>query len=187
MKRFAWMVMILLSVVSVASALDNISGEIQLRGQTCANAMVNHDIDHVLQYTHPVVIRMSGGTQGFIAAFEHATRDMADQGLAFAFAEVDKPTTIKHINHTTYAVLPQVITMTAPGGMLISTGHLLAVSPDKDGKWYFADMAPLNNDNIGMVFPDLLNKIDVPEKTEPTFIPFDFYDMNSTKTQSRPL
>lgn len=188
MKRLLWMMIILLFSVSFGRASDaTMPQEIQRQGQTCANAMVNHDIDHVLQYTHPVVIQMSGGKQGFVTAFENATREMNNQGLSFAFVDVDKPTLIKQIKGTTYAVLPQTITMTAPGGMLISTGHLLAVSSQKGGNWYFADMAPLTNDNIGMVFPDLFNKIDVPEKIEPTFIPIEFYGMSTPKPQSHSL
>lgn len=186
MKRLLWMVMILLSMVSLASAID-MSHEVQKQGQDCANALISHDITHILQYTHPVVIQMSGGKQGFISAFDDAVREMKNHGLEFAFVDVEEPTLIKYIKDNTYAVLPQTITMTAPGGMLISTGYLLAVSSNDGKDWRFADMAPLTNENIGSVFPDLINNIVVPEQMEPTFIPYDSESMSTPMVQADPL
>ncbi len=168
--RIVITVNILVLIFACQVSASDLSKMIRDEGQICANGVIALDYDTIIKYTHPIILKMGGGEEKMKEITKNAMVEMKNQGVTVKSTEIGQPTLVKTIDGNIYAIVPQKITMKVPGGSLITNSYLLAVSEGETGRWYFIDTSPLNNENIGMLFPELKDQIEIPKKVQPAFI-----------------
>ena len=151
------------------SFAEDLANTIQVEAQKCANGIVKSDFESIFYYTHPIVLKMNGGKDQMKAIIQNGMAEMEKGGSKIVSVDIGLPTQIKTINNKIYSIVPQKIHINVKGGYLIQNSYLLGVSDINSEKWHFIDTAPLTNENIGFIFPDIQNQVIIPEKSQPTF------------------
>ncbi len=122
-------------------------------------------------YTYPGVVKQMGGKAEMVAVLRKGIADMADQGFRFVSGKVSPPVQIVKAGKEVHALLPMAQVLSAPGGELHLSGHLLGVSADGGKTWTFIDTAKLTPEEVREVLPTFNTELKLPRKTDPKFIP----------------
>ena len=128
-------------------------------------------LDEFAAYTYPAVVKQMGGKQKMLEMLEKGLADMAKEGFRFVSGVVLPPTQIVKAGPEFHALLPLKQVMSAPGGELTMTGHLLGISADGGKTWTFIDSAKLTPGNVRQILPNYNPELKLPPKTEPKFVP----------------
>jgi hypothetical protein len=158
-----------LAGVALVAQADEKTAAIRADAQKCAEAALKADYDSMVRYTHPRVVRMMGGKDKMIEAVKKSMAQMQQQGAEFSAASVGEPETPKKIGEFLTCKVPEHVVIKIGGGKLESDSMLLGISDDGGKKWTFIDLGPMKKDAFKLLFPELAEKIELPEKKPPTF------------------
>ncbi len=148
---------------------DEIDTRMRKEAQMCADALVDQDWGTIVKYTYPMIVEGIGGKMKMIQAIKQGSIQMKSDGVSVEKVIIGEPVERKKINNTIYALIPQELTMKVPGGLLHSDSHLIGISKDEGGSWYFLDTAKLNEQNLKILLPDLSGQMKIPPKKLPVF------------------
>jgi hypothetical protein len=122
-------------------------------------------------FTYPAVVEQMGGKQKMVALLEEGLAEMKGQGYRFVSGKVRAPVQMVEAGAQIHALLPLEQILTAPGGELHLTGHLLGISGDGGKRWTFIDTAKLTPQSVREVLPQFNEELRLPRPSEPKFVP----------------
>lgn len=138
-------------------------------GEKMVHLFVEKNYDEYVKFVHPQIIKLSGGKDKMIDAIKNSLKEIEDEGFAFNKVSIGTPSEIISTTADMESVVPQILELKAQGGLMVATSYLLAISNDKGKTWYFIDTSGKTLDQMKTIFPQLSNKLVIPEKTEPIF------------------
>src|SRR5207248_6391443 len=110
-------------------------------------AMIQEDHQQMAALTHPALIELAGGREGYLRQLAEAAADLRRQGLKFHAIRFGTPSPVVESAGELYAVYPYVLELTGPNGEPASQpGYLVCVSGDAGGTWVFLDGAGVGSD-----------------------------------------
>ena len=113
---------------------------------------------------------MAGGKEILIKAFANELQKMEDDDFKFKSIEIGKAFGLIQVGEELQCVIPEIMNIKTRGKTIISQSYLIALSPDLGKTWYFIDTRNKPVSQLQSVFPNLSNKLLIPEKTEPQII-----------------
>ncbi len=167
MKCFS--IVCLVACLALTAGADEQTAQIKADAQKCAEAAVKGDYDSMVKYTHPRVVEKMGGKDKMVEVVKKSMAQMQQQGAEFSGASVGEPESPKKIGAFLTCKVPEHVVIKIGGGKLESDSTLLGISEDGGKKWTFIDLGPLKKEAFAMLFPELADKIELPEKKQPTF------------------
>jgi hypothetical protein len=130
-------------------------------------ALSNEDYETVVKYTYPLVVEKLGGRQKMIDVLKTGMGGMKAQGIRVESVTIEAPKDIVAGGSNLFAILPQHLVMSRPGGKITSDTYLVAVSSDKGKNWTFIDGANLSKEKINTILPDFPASLKLPEVRKP--------------------
>ncbi len=130
-------------------------------------AFIKGDYKVFLHYIYPGIIKLMGGETKMVAVFAKVADDMKLKDMVFnsiAFGEVSK--IVKRGNEL-QCIIPQYIEIKLPGGRIVSTSSLIAISTDEGNDWDFVDTSNKDISTIKRLLPQLSNAIIIPPVQPP--------------------
>ena len=167
MKAFL-LAAILVTLVGASRGEDAVA-LIKQEAENCAKAVLTGDDDGVVRYTVPRIIKLMGGKEAVISALKKGMAQMRAQGFDFGEVSVGQPEAPKKIGEWLVSMVPQRVVMKAPGGKLYKDSDLLAISEDAGKHWVFMDLASITQETFGKLFPELADKVTIPEPKKTVF------------------
>jgi hypothetical protein len=153
------------------TADDSPTSLVSKKAQVIGDATVKGDYAKVVDSTYPKVVEIIGGQEKMVALIEKSMNQMKAQGFTLISFQAGEPKELLTEGDSTFAVVPTITKLTAPGGKLIARSYLLGVSSDSGKTWKFVDGAGLQQKEVrDKVLPKLPAKLLLPEKQTPEFI-----------------
>jgi hypothetical protein len=137
--------------------------------QKCGDGMLKNDYGPIISHTHPRVVTAMGGKEVMQATIKRGNEQMTTQGFKFEGYEVGQPGKVREIGGWLVTLIPETVKIKAPGGHLVQDAHLLGISEDAGKVWYFVDVGAVPEDQLMKLFPELKDKIHLPEHKQPVF------------------
>jgi hypothetical protein len=128
-------------------------------------------LDEFASYTHPALIKQMGGKDKLVNLLRKGLEDMAKEGFRFLSARVGPPIQVVQAGSDLHALVPLSQVMSAPGGELHLSGHLLGVSSNDGQSWTFIDTGKLTPGDIRQLLPTFNPELKLPPRSEPKFVP----------------
>ena len=130
------------------------------------NAFMTGDYKTFAKYTYPTIVTMMGGEAKMSQMLTNTISDMKSKGMVFSsvtFGEVSR--IVKHGNEL-QCTLPQHIEIKLPGGRIVNTSTLIAMSPNNGNTWTFIDTSKKDMATIRKALPNLSREIIIPINPE---------------------
>lgn len=170
----AYILMIASFCMPAVFLLDNPTDlqAIKKAAQALATATKNGDAAGLLEGTYPKAVEMMGGKDVAEKKLNSEMGDWKKKGISITKAECSDPMEIQKIDGKLYAVVPMVLEMKLPNGVVISPSYLLGISEDGGKVWKFIDGSGLNKKKESeALLPGIYTKLKLPAKQERKFIP----------------
>lgn len=136
-------------------------------------ALINKRFDEYVDANHPdVIAKVDGGRAGFVVQMQQQIETLEKSGNYITAAWPGKPSDIIDTAGEWQCTIPQHMNVRIPGGIMKTETTLIAMSPDKGGKWYFVDIANAKTmEGMRAMFPKLSSRLKAPTPVEPEFVP----------------
>lgn len=136
-------------------------------------ALINKRFDEYVEANHPdVVAKIEGGKAGLVVKMQQQIASLEESGNYITAAWPGQPSSIVDTAGEWQCTIPQYMNIRIPQGTMKTETTLVAMSPDKGGRWYFVDIANAKTmENMREMFPKLSSKLSAPAPVEPQFVP----------------
>lgn len=142
---------------------------IKEEAQKAAKAVMASDYDGIARYTPARLVKGMGGKEATIGVLERAKAKRRASGTEFAEVTLGTPTQPKRIGGWLTSLVSERVVMKVPGGQLQTDSSLLGISEDGGRHWVFLDLGHVKKERFDQLFPELADKITLPEKRPPVF------------------
>lgn len=149
-----------------ASLVENV----QKQAQECTTASLKRDWDKVISFTHPALIKMSGGKRALEQTLVKTYQEFDKQGIVFEKLEISTPGEPAKVGKNLYAHVPQTAILRINGKRIKSESVMLGFSSDGGKKWTFTDTAEMSEALYQQLFPELPGLIPLPPKKDPVVL-----------------
>jgi len=135
-----------------------------------AAAILSANNDKILELTHPKALEALGGkekarrTLGALMALANR------EAFALKSCKIGKPGEILTEGDTTFVVVPAVLGLQSPDGVLKGKSYLLGLSPDQGKSWTFIEGSSLENKAVRKILPKLPAKLRLPAIPDPQVV-----------------
>lgn len=129
--------------------------EVTQKAQTMSKAMVKMDWEQYADYVAPIVVESLGGRAEFIKKMNKNTEQMTHEGSHIDDVEVSKPQRILGSGANLQAIVPMMITIRVPEGILKRKSFLVANSINSGDTWSFFDGAAIDQKNVSKLVPNV--------------------------------
>jgi hypothetical protein len=140
------------------------------QAQRCADAQIAKDYATVVSFTHPALVKASGGKEALRKALEAAMKQVAEQKITFEKTVIRSAAEPKKVEKALVSTLVQEVTLRTGAGKLTQESTLLGYSFDGGKNWVFADTGEMDEAAFNKFFPDLKGIISLPEKKDPVLV-----------------
>ncbi|MDQ2862088.1 MAG: hypothetical protein M3R50_00305 [Bacteroidota bacterium] len=134
-----------------------------------ASLFIKKDYLNYVNYIHPKILKMVGGKDKMITVIKGSLKQTEDQGLTVTGVTIGNPAAIIISNTELQSVVPQMLHLKTAKGKLVAISYLIATSANKGKTWYFIDVSNKTLQQMKTMFPNLSNKLVIPEKKAPVF------------------
>lgn len=132
-----------------------------------AKAVVKGDYSTVIDKMYPKAVLMGGGKAKLLQMMNAGTTQMKAQGVSFVNAAIGSPGKFYKAGTEIHCLVPEVINMKVPNGILAMHANLLAISKDGGRRWTFLDLNKNTIDLIPKIFPKFNKALIIPQPTLP--------------------
>ena len=137
-------------------------------GQTCAPAVAARgqedvklivqslyagDVDVVLKYTHPAVIKMQGGQDAARRAVTAAVALLQKNSMKLESLSFPAEPTCFAGTSRQFIIVPTLSVIEAGGQRFESLNFQLGASESSDGRWTYVEGSRVNAENVQVLFP----------------------------------
>ena len=146
-----------LVVALAATAAPAFSDElepVQRDVQELSQAMYRGDLDTILRFTHPKIIKMLGGPTAARAAMEMAVQPMRDIGMTLEAFSFPRPPEYIEGRERRFAIVPTLSIMAAQGQRIESLNYQFGVLEPGAKGWTYLEGSRINQQNVRGFFPD---------------------------------
>nr|MBI1230372.1 hypothetical protein [Cytophagales bacterium] len=143
--------------------------EIKMAGQIYAFAQVHGDQDILLDFTYPALIEKAGGPEAMKKILRQIHQTRQEKGQYIRSLEIKDPIVFSQVNDEVHALVPIVITLKVPGGLLITPATVIAVGTGNRQNWYFIETTSIDERNVQKVLPSWDNSLTIPYKSPSVF------------------
>lgn len=143
---------------------------IKAQAELTTKALMEDDYVTLLKFTHPKVIEMLGGQEVMISLIRKGKVEMEQQGIKIESATFGEASDPVKAGDEIHCLIPQIVTVKVPNGRMKNTAHLLAVSKNNGGHWYFLDTANLTAEQIKSFLPNYNSELKLPASSGPEFM-----------------
>lgn len=156
---------------------DDIADRLEIAGRAreMINATFRGDVDAVLKFTHPAVVKISGGEEPLKKAVEGVKAQAKQLGLEFVSMDVEPPEKLFGSGGETFAVVKSKTVMQIPGKTRVTeTGSMIAIRATPGGTWTFLRVsAPLagNRALLKSMLPNLPDEMTIEAPGKPFVVP----------------
>jgi hypothetical protein len=140
---------------------------IRKTAQACADALLKGDYPTFVQYTHPKIVAMVGGSDKMVEMIKSGMEAMKAQGMSIDTYKIEAPTGTIASGDDLTAIVPTLLQMSNKSQKITQKSYLLAISSDNGKHWTFVDGAGLNDETLKTVIPNPPKELKLPAKTEP--------------------
>jgi hypothetical protein len=171
MIKLGFLLLIIILLTSGQAKQDDTS-EIKRLAEECTQALITAQYAKFIELTHPKIVEMTGGKEKMIAFLEKAIAEMKSGGSSFNSATVSSSIEVLTIDGKKFAIVPYVLKLTVPGGLLTKNCHLIgvlgAIGGGRSG-WTFIDVTKNTEEAMKLVIPEAVGKLKLPASEPPVF------------------
>lgn len=151
--------------------MDSASIAIQVKQQATdmAGHLVSKDYTKFVEYLFPKTIADGGGKAAVIKMISDAMAETEEQGYILQKAEIGEPSTFITALTELQCTIPEILTMKVPGGTVVTTSSLIAVSKDGGNNWKFLEASKSSLEQIRKYYPNISSKLKLPDYGQPVF------------------
>jgi len=113
--------------------------------QELADATYAGDYAKVIDSTYAIVVSKLGGPKQAIQIYENGMEKMKEKGHAIERFEIGEPGEFAVKGDKTFVVVPVVLDVSFPMGIIRTNAYLLAISSDLGESWKFIDGTALES------------------------------------------
>jgi hypothetical protein len=151
----------------VFAAEDKPERVVQKKALEAVEATKKEDFGKLADLAYPPLIEAAGGRAKLIAQHEAGVREMKARGFAIRSVKVGETAQVAADGDKRFAVVPFLMEMIAPEGILQVSSFLLGISPDKGKTWTFVDGVKANDEKVKKLLPKLPASLKLPPKKLP--------------------
>lgn len=144
-------------------------------------ASTAHDAQATVTLTSPRLVKQMGGGEAALNLIKGALAQLQKQGIkidtVINYVDLD----IYTLNNIVYSFFPQLIVMSIPdtSKRMIAYATLMAIKEPKSKNWTFLDYGNLNDDQMKILLPEFVGKVDFPRPDiKPMVLPKEEIDSN---------
>lgn len=174
MKRFFLLIAIFTFFATSAQVKNDTTGayrNLKVSADSMTQFFLKKNYNEYVKFIHPDLIKLVGSKEKMILSVKVVLESLDDQGLSINNITVGDSLKILNAGAELQSVVPEILELKAKKGKFISTSYLIAISKNKGKTWYFIDTSNKTLAEMKKFFPSLSNKLVLPEKTKPEFIP----------------
>lgn len=144
--------------------------EIKAGAEETGKAMLSGDYGRLADLTYPKVVEFMGGRAKMVAFLEKEMKEMKAGGFDFMAVSFGQPYGVVKAGGKTFALVPMVLKLKVPDGVVTTDSYLLAVSDAAGKNWTYVSGAGLADEQkVKLILPEIIGKVALPAKKEPTF------------------
>ena len=141
---------------------NEIVAAIKKHAEICSDAQLKLDFEKFLPYVPAKLLGFMGGKEGLTKTLTQQSAEIKRRGITIDSVKIGTPDKPKELGGLLVGLVPQELVLTTPQGKLVSMSHLLAISENKGESWVFVDCMSINDEKLGILYPTLKGKIDLP-------------------------
>lgn len=137
-------------------------------------ASTAHDAQATVNLTSPRLVKQMGGREAALDLISGALAQLQTQEIkidsVINYVDLD----IYTLDNIEYSFFPQLIVMSIPDSSkkMIAYATLMAIKEPKSKNWTFLDYENLNDDQIKILLPEFVDKVDFPRSDiKPMMVP----------------
>jgi hypothetical protein len=127
------------------------------------DALYAGDVDTVIGFTHPTIVRMMGGAQPARAATQQALQQVSNLGMKVEELSFPKPPQFLEGGGRKFAIVPTLMIISANGQRIESLNFQLGVLDSPSTSWKYVEGSRVNKQNVQTLFPGFPADYDFPE------------------------
>ena len=150
-----------LVVVLAAAAGPVLSEESKLRlepvqrdVQELSEAMYRGDLDTILGFTHPKIIKMLGGREAVRSVIEQGLKPILASGMTLEAFSFPSPPKYVEGKERRFAIIPTLSIMAVKGQRIESLNYQFGVLEPGAAGWTYLEGSRINQENVRAFFPD---------------------------------
>jgi len=117
--------------------------------------------------TYPRLVELMGGRARFIATMSRAMKEMQSETFSVLSTVAEDPTQTIVQGNNVFAILPAIMKIKVPEGVLVGKSFMIGASKDGGTNWTFIDGGSANRDQLKILFPTVADKFNLPESQRP--------------------
>lgn len=137
---------------------------LEAQAQQMANFFKNENFGPYVNFVHPEVLKMAGGSDRMIELIEQQFSALKDAEMVIQDVVMGKPTPIVSYKNQLQSTIPQSLIITTPDSRITSKYNLIAVSNDSGKSWSFIDTQGKDILTMRKTFPSLSSELILPNK-----------------------
>jgi hypothetical protein len=141
--------------------------EVKARAEETLNSFLTGDHQKQIDLTYPKLVELMGGREKMISTVVEQMAGMKAQGFEPISTSVDVPKEIVSGDSQLFAIVPYILKMKTPKGVLTQQSYMLAISDKDSVKWTFIDITSLDETQLKTVVPGVVGKLTFPQKQQP--------------------
>ncbi len=150
---------------------ENILQSIHSQAEIMVNATLNKDYDKLIDFTYPKVVELAGDKAKMLSAIQASMDNMTKSGMKLISYTVLEAVEMKNIGGIIYCIVPSVLKIDHPKGILQQQGFMIAISVNKGIDWKFIDgTSQKNKSNFKIMIPEAFELLTLPEWRQPVMI-----------------
>lgn len=162
----AALLLLLLLLAPAAAAQTQLTEDAAklLRAQAAemTRAFMAGDYERLADFTYPKVVEAMGGREKMAEFVRKEMAEVKTNGFeTLSYTPAAEPTQVLREGRETYAILPAVMRMGTPSGVMVGESFVIAVSADDGKNWRFIS-GSLEADKLKLLLPAAADKLKLP-------------------------
>lgn len=131
-------------------------------GNAYVNAIIEKDFGQALNYTHPNIVEMGGGTE-FVKGLMEQDREMLEKSnIKYISGSIGEHTDIIKAESELHCIVSQAIILSVGDRKVKSFSNLLAASLDNGETWKFVNLDEHDSESIKVFVPSFNSELVIP-------------------------
>lgn len=171
-RKFVVLITLIIPFMFIScNSTESMKKSIEQQFADMSNAYLKGNIPAYVDFMYPKIIERAGGRDSTIKLIQMLIQTLNSTGRQIKTINYGNISEIVKAGKELHCIVSQTIEMTRPDGTDIMETSVLAVSADKGKTWKFLDVSGASVKALKDIFPDFNDKLQIPEKKSPTFIP----------------
>ena len=163
--------LLIVPLMLLSCSKEGMKKNVEQQFNEMSNAYLKGNIPAYVDFMYPKIIERAGGRDSTIKLIRMLLQNLSAKGTQIKSINYGNISEIIRAGKELHCIVTQTIEMSRPVGTEILETAVFAVSDKKGKTWKFLDVSGANIKAIKQIFPDFNDKLQIPEKKSPTFIP----------------